>query len=101
MEQQRDVILCAERLLLHTLGFHFHAEHPYTHLLRIVKQMSEEKVIPEKNARDLAQVAWNFANDRYILIFDNIWAGLKKYEACELYFASSIPLWKSHIQYFF
>jgi len=63
MEQQRDVILCAERLLLHTLGFHFHAEHPYKHLLRIVKQMSEEKVIPEKNARDLAQVAWNFAND--------------------------------------
>lgn len=63
MEQQRDVILCAERSLLHTLGFHFHAEHPYKHLLRIVKQMSEEKVIPEKNARDLAQVAWNFAND--------------------------------------
>jgi hypothetical protein len=29
--------------------------------------MSEEKVIPEKNARDLAQVAWNFANDRYTL----------------------------------
>ena len=55
MEQQRDVILCAERSLLHTLGFHFHAEHPYKHLLRIVKQMSEEKVIPEKNARDLAQ----------------------------------------------
>jgi len=26
--------------------------------------MSEENVIPEKNARDLAQVAWNFANDR-------------------------------------
>ena len=43
MEQQRDAILCAERLLLHTLGFHFHAEHPYKHLLRIVKQMSEEK----------------------------------------------------------
>ena len=44
-------ILCAERLLLHTLGFHFHAEHPYKHLLRIVKQMSEEKVIPEKCKR--------------------------------------------------
>jgi cyclin T len=78
MEQQRDVILCAERSLLHTLGFHFHAEHPYKHLLRIVKQMSEEKVIPEKNARDLAQVAWNFANDRYGLMFDNYWARLMK-----------------------
>lgn len=63
LEQQRDLILCAERLLLHSLGFNFHAEHPYKHLLRIVKQMSEENVIPEKNARDLAQVAWNFAND--------------------------------------
>jgi cyclin T len=78
MEQQRDVILCAERSLLHTLGFHFHAEHPYKHLLRIVKQMSEEKVIPEKDARDLAQVAWNFANDRYGLMFDNYWARLMK-----------------------
>lgn len=62
-EVQRENILCAERLLLHALEFDFNVEHSYKYLLNIVKDMSKIGLVKEGNARELAQVAWNFAND--------------------------------------
>jgi len=63
MDEQREVVLCAERVLLHALGFQLNVEHPYKHLLVNIKKMGHSGLIEEKLNRDLAQVAWNFAND--------------------------------------
>lgn len=65
VQEQRERILIAERSLLHTLAFDFNIEHPYKFLLSTVKQMQAYSYIAEDNTRDLAQIAWNFANDRY------------------------------------
>lgn len=65
MQEQRELILRAERRLLHTLAFDFNIEHPYKYLLSTVRQMHSYRYISEDNTRDLAQIAWNFANDRY------------------------------------
>ena len=64
LEAQRESILQAERILLHTLGFDFNVEHPYKHLLNVVKRVNQTQNVRESNSRSLAQVAWNFANDR-------------------------------------
>ena len=50
--------------MLHTLGFDFNVEHPYKHLLNVVKRVNQTQNVKESNSRSLAQVAWNFANDR-------------------------------------
>jgi hypothetical protein len=72
-EIQRENILCAERILLHALEFDFNVEHSYKYLLAIVKRMSKLGLVKEGNTRELAQVAWNFANDRKItFIFSKI-----------------------------
>lgn len=63
MERQDD-ILEAERIILHTLGFEFNVEHPYRHLLNAVKRVTRAQTVNESLSRGLAQVAWNFANDR-------------------------------------
>ena len=65
MEERRESILRAERILLHTLGFDFNVEHPYKHLLNVVKRINQTQNMKESNSRNLAQVAWNFANDRF------------------------------------
>jgi hypothetical protein len=57
-------VLRAERLLLHTLAFDFNIEHPYKYLLSTVKEMQILGYISENCTRELAQIAWNFANDR-------------------------------------
>ncbi len=57
-------MLRAERLLLHTLAFDFNIEHPYKYLLSTVKEMQILGYISENCTRELAQIAWNFANDR-------------------------------------
>jgi len=56
-------VLRAERLLLHTLAFDFNIEHPYKYLLSTVKEMQILGYISENCTRELAQIAWNFAND--------------------------------------
>ena len=66
MQEQRELILRAERLLLHTLAFDFNIEHPYKYLLSTVKQMQTLGYITEEHTRQLAQIAWNFANDRLV-----------------------------------
>jgi len=66
VQEQRDLILRAERRLLHTLAFDFNIEHPYKYLLSTVKQMQAHNYIGEDSTRDLAQIAWNFANDRCV-----------------------------------
>ena len=54
----------AERILLHRLGFDFNVEHPYKHLLSLIKRMSQAGLVEEQWTKSLAQVSWNFANDR-------------------------------------
>jgi cyclin T len=66
LEEQRERVLQAERLLLHTLGFDFNVEHPYKHLLHLAKRLNQSQDLPEDSSRSLTQVAWNFANDRYV-----------------------------------
>jgi len=55
-EQQRDLIVLAERLVLSTLGFDMNVHHPYKPLVEAIKKFKVAQ-----NA--LAQVAWNFVND--------------------------------------
>jgi len=63
VQEQRELVLRAERLLLHTLAFDFNIEHPYKYLLSTVKEMQILGYISENCTRELAQIAWNFAND--------------------------------------
>ena len=67
-DRLRERILRAERSLLHRLGFDFNVEHPYKHLLSVIKSMSHAKLIEDDCTRDLAQVSWNFANDRFVFM---------------------------------
>ncbi|XP_058722785.1 cyclin-T1-5-like isoform X1 [Vicia villosa] len=55
-EQQKELILLAERVVLATLGFDFNVHHPYKPLVEAIKKFKVAQ-----NA--LAQVAWNFVND--------------------------------------
>ncbi|XP_045799745.1 cyclin-T1-5-like [Trifolium pratense] len=55
-EQQKELILLAERLVLATLGFDLNVLHPYKPLVEAIKKFKVAQ-----NA--LAQVAWNFVND--------------------------------------
>ncbi|GAB2270283.1 hypothetical protein Dimus_005187 [Dionaea muscipula] len=55
-EQQKELILMAERVVLATLGFDLNVQHPYKPLVEAIK-----KFRVAQNA--LAQVAWNFVND--------------------------------------
>ncbi|KAK2418588.1 cyclin-T1-5 [Trifolium repens] len=55
-EQQKELILLAERVVLATLGFDLNVQHPYKPLVEAIKKFNVAK-----NA--LAQVAWNFVND--------------------------------------
>jgi cyclin T len=64
VQEQRELVLRAERRLLHSLAFDFNIEHPYKYLLSTVKQMQGYCRISESSTRELAQTAWNFANDR-------------------------------------
>lgn len=61
----RETILRAERILLHRLAFDFNVQHPYKHLLSVIKRLSQTGLIEEDSTKSLAQVSWNFANDRY------------------------------------
>jgi len=63
VQEQKELILRAERRLLHTLAFDFNIEHPYKYLLSTVKQMQSYQYISEDCTKELAQIAWNFAND--------------------------------------
>mmetsp|Transcript_17851 Transcript_17851/g.30000 ORF Transcript_17851/g.30000 Transcript_17851/m.30000 type:complete len:378 (-) Transcript_17851:523-1656(-) len=55
-EVEKEKILVAERRVLHALEFIFNVEHPYKHVLLIVKKNAD-------NNKEIAQVAWNFIND--------------------------------------
>lgn len=57
-EQQKELILLAERVVLATLGFDLNLHHPYKPLVEAIKKFKVAQ-----NA--LAQVAWNFVNDGY------------------------------------
>ena len=57
-EQQKELILLGERVVLITLGFAFHVQHPYKPLIEAIKKFNVAK-------HQLAQVAWNFVNDGY------------------------------------
>ncbi|CAL1402347.1 unnamed protein product [Linum trigynum] len=55
-EQQKELILLAEKVVLSTLGYDFNVHHPYKPLVEAIKKFQVAQ-----NA--LAQVAWNFVND--------------------------------------
>nr|GFA85527.1 hypothetical protein [Tanacetum cinerariifolium] len=55
-EQQKELILLAERVVLATLGFNFSVYHPYKPLVEAIKRIKVAQ-------NSLAQVAWNFVND--------------------------------------
>ncbi|CAN1221567.1 CYCT1-5 [Linum grandiflorum] len=55
-EQQKELILVAEKVVLSTLGYDFNVHHPYKPLVEAIKKFQVAQ-----NA--LAQVAWNFVND--------------------------------------
>lgn len=58
-EQQKQLVVMAERILLSTLAFDFKVQHPYKYLVSAIKIFKVEK-------SSLAQVAWNFVNDGLI-----------------------------------
>ena len=60
-EAEKEKILVAERRVLHALEFIFNVDHPYKYVLLIVKKQAE-------NNKEIAQVAWNFVNDRYLVL---------------------------------
>lgn len=59
-EQQKELILLGERAVLATLGFDLNVQHPYKPLVEAIKKFKVAQ-----NA--LAQVAWNFVNDGYVV----------------------------------
>lgn len=61
-EQQKELILLGERVVLATLGFDLNVHHPYKPLVEAIKKFKVAQ-----NA--LAQVAWNFVNDGYDVVF--------------------------------
>ncbi len=58
-QAKRKKIVACEHSLLHTLSFNVMVEHPYKYLLLHARALQRL----DKNP-DLAQVAWNFLNDR-------------------------------------
>lgn len=58
-EAEKDKILVAERGVLHALEFCFNVEHAYKTVLLTVKREA-------RNDKEIAQVAWNFCNDRCV-----------------------------------
>ncbi|KAK0414284.1 hypothetical protein QR680_007247 [Steinernema hermaphroditum] len=54
-----DEIMGMERVLLQTIKFELHIEHPYRFLIRYAKAFEMEKM----KAREIVQTAWTFAND--------------------------------------
>jgi cyclin T len=59
--KQKECLLNAERVLLHTVAFELSIEHPYTFLLQMVKKISIDKML----SKELVQTSWNFVNDSY------------------------------------
>ncbi|XP_068637403.1 cyclin-T1-3-like [Aristolochia californica] len=55
-EQQKEVILLAERVVLATLGFDLNVQHPYKPLFKAIKKF-------EVAQNALIKVAWNIIND--------------------------------------
>ncbi len=49
-----------ERIILQTIKFDLHVEHPYTFLLKYAKCLKGDKARLQK----MVQMAWTFVNDR-------------------------------------
>ncbi len=58
----REEVLLGERNVLQTMAFDLTVEHPYKHLLTYVKTLRGNQ--STEAFKSLAQVAWNFVNDR-------------------------------------
>lgn len=53
-----------ERLVLVTLGFNLNVAHPYKPLIAAIKRLT----LPQTySLSQLAQIAWNFVNDGYVV----------------------------------
>jgi len=62
----REEILIQERCVLQTIAFDLTVDHPYKHVIDIIKSYHIPK---EKGGQELAQYAWNFVNDRFAFFF--------------------------------
>lgn len=60
---RKDKIVMCEHHLLSALTFKLTVDHPYKYLLLHVKNLR----LDARSTKELAQVAWNFINDRYLL----------------------------------
>lgn len=73
----RESILTHELICLQTIAFDLTVEHPYKHVINNVKRiqgMYEMEIVGRNfvlifltGDKNLAQVAWNFVNDRLVL----------------------------------
>lgn len=61
LEAEKELVLIAERTILHTLNYNFEVEHPYKYMLTTIPKASP-KVAAN---RELTQIAWNLVNDSY------------------------------------
>lgn len=53
--------MAIERVLLQTIRFDLHVDHPYEILLKYAKVIKGDK----EKVQKLVQMAWTFINDRY------------------------------------
>ncbi|XP_036032538.1 cyclin-K-like [Onychomys torridus] len=58
-DDPKEEVMVLERILLQTLKFDLHVEHPYQFLLRYARQLKGDK----KKIQKLIQMAWTFVND--------------------------------------
>lgn len=64
---EMDRVVKAEEVLLMMMNFEFFVSHPYRPLLTMVKEAGftpQAQNSGDTSARQVCQVAWNFANDR-------------------------------------
>lgn len=58
-DDPKEEVLILERILLQTIKFDLHVEHPYTFLLKYAKSLHGDK----SKLQRIVQMAWNFVND--------------------------------------
>lgn len=61
LKKLEEEIMAIERVLLQTIRFDLHVDHPYEILLKYAKVIKGDK----EKVQKLVQMAWTFINDRY------------------------------------
>lgn len=69
----RKKIVTQERLILRDVAFVLHVEHPHKYVVNYLNQLEQ---------LDLAQTAWNYLNDRFVLCLSFVFRGRKEKCVC-------------------